>query len=253
MINEVRIIPITGIPDIFDGDKLPNIIIAALETQHVLLENKDVLVITQKIVSKAEGRVIDLNTVEPSTFAKQISKTSKKDPRYIEIVLRETKRIVRMDHGVLITETHHGFICANAGVDESNVDGKHSVSLLPIDPDISAQKLREALKKNAKGFPEIGIIISDTWGRPWREGQINVAIGISGLNPLADYRGISDTYGYQMKASVIAVADELAGAAELAMGKIEKVPATLIRGYNYVSGNKSAKLLLRNPRTDMFR
>ena len=253
MIKEIRIIPITGIPDIFEGDSLADSILSALEKEHFFLENDDILIITQKIVSKAEGRIVDLNSIESSPFAKQISKTNKKDHRYVEIVLRESKRIVRMDHGVLITETHHGFICANAGVDESNVNGKHSVSLLPIDPDNSAEKLREVVKKQAKGSPEIGIIISDTWGRPWREGQINVAIGTAGLTSLTDYRGMTDAYGYQMKASIIAIADELASAAELAMGKIEKVPAVLIRGYKFIPSNKNAKLLLRDPKTDLFR
>ncbi|MGH2508892.1 MAG: coenzyme F420-0:L-glutamate ligase, partial [Ktedonobacteraceae bacterium] len=225
-------------------------------TQHLSLLQGDILVVTQKIVSKAEGRVAKLAEIEPSEFAQSTARAHDKDPRQIEAVLRESKRIVRMDHGVLITETPQGFICANSGIDESNVSGgTGEVTLLPIDSDRSARDLRtrlQGLSGEGADF-EIALIISDTWGRPWRNGQVNMAIGAAGLEPLSDYRGQIDPYGYELHASVIAVADELAAAAELVMGKIDRVPVALIRGYAYTPGTSTAQTLLRDPATDMFR
>ena len=255
MNNELSIIPIIGIGDIAPGSDLGFIIYKAMQTQEIELQQGDVLVVTQKIVSKAEGSVVNLDDVQVSDFARSLAVESNKDASYIEVVLRESRRIVRMDHGVLICETKHGFICANAGVDESNVNGARAITLLPVDPDYSAQQLRTHLQElSGEGSSfDIAIIISDTWGRPWRSGQINMAIGVSGMEAIVDYRGQYDHYGYELHASVLAVADELASAAELVMGKIDHIPVALIRGYKYISGEGSAKTLLRDPTTDMFR
>lgn len=254
--REIRILPLTGIGEIRAGADLGLLIYEALQAQDLTLQAGDILVVTQKIVSKAEGRLISLAEIEPSEFARMAAEVSAKDARQIEVALRESKRIVRMDHGVLITETRQGFICANSGIDESNVDGSEgAVTLLPVDADRSARELRTRLQVLSDEGPsfEIGIIISDTWGRPWRNGQVNMAIGVAGLEPLTDYRGQYDPYGYELQASVIAVADELAAAAELVMGKVDRVPVALIRGYAYTPGSSTAQALLRDPATDMFR
>jgi len=253
--TELRIIPVTGIDEITPGSDLGLVIYEALQAQELALQQGDILVVTQKIVSKAEGNIVNLDRICPSEFARSLALESKKDASYIELVLRESRRIVRMDHGVLIAETKHGFICANAGVDESNVTGSREVTLLPLDPDRSAQQLRARLQElSGEGASfDIAIIISDTWGRPWRNGQVNMAIGLAGMDALVDYRGQLDPYGYELRASVLAVADELASAAELAMGKIHRIPVALIHGYNYIPANGSARTLLRDPTTDMFR
>jgi len=253
--KELSIIPIKGIGDISPGSDLGFIIYNALQAQDIELQQGDVLVVTQKIVSKAEGNVVNLDDVQVSDFARSLAAESNKDAPYIEVVLRESRRIVRMDRGVLICETKHGFICANAGVDESNVNGARAITLLPIDSDYSAQQLRTHLQEFSGEGPsfDIAVIISDTWGRPWRSGQVNMAIGVAGMEAIVDYRGQYDHYGYELHASVLAVADELASAAELVMGKIDHIPLALIRGYTYISGKGSAKALLRDPTTDMFR
>jgi coenzyme F420-0:L-glutamate ligase/coenzyme F420-1:gamma-L-glutamate ligase len=255
MSTELRVMPITGIGEIPQGSDLGASIHEALQAQHLALQQGDIFVITQKIVSKAEGRVVNLEEIEPSAFAQTIALKSKKAAQHIEVVLRESRRIVRMDNGVVIAETHHGFICANAGVDESNVDGARHLTLLPVDPDRSAQELRTRLQQlSGEGSSfDIAIIISDTWGRPWRNGQVNMAIGVAGMESIVDYRGQHDPYGYELQASAIAVADELAAAAELVMGKIDRVPVALIRGYTYRPSQGSARSLLRDTATDMFR
>ena len=256
MNTEIRILPITGIDEIAPGADLGVLIYEAIQAQRLVLQQGDILVVTQKIVSKAEGRLVKLAEIEPSEFARIAAQSSRKDAQYIEVVLRESRRIVRMDRGMLLTETHHGFVCANAGIDESNVDGgEGEVTLLPIDPDRSARELRARLQDLAGEGPsfEIAVIISDTWGRTWRNGQVNMAIGTAGIEPLTDYRGQYDPYGYELQASVIAVADELAAAAELVMGKVDRVPVALIRGYAYTPGSSTAQALLRDPATDMFR
>ena len=253
MANELRIFPITDIGEVTPGTDLAQSIFNALNAQHLTPEQGDILVVTQKIVSKAEGRLINMDAVEPSEFARMIAEQGKKDAQHVEIVLRESKRIVRMDHGVLISETQHGFICANAGVDESNINGARQLALLPVDSDRSAQELRTRLRTLTGDDTELAIIISDTWGRPWRTGQVNMAIGVAGILALADYRGQYDPYGYELHASVIAVADELAAAAELVMGKIDRVPVALIRGYQYTPAEGSVHELLRDSSTDMFR
>lgn len=255
MQNELRIIPIANIGEVFPGADLGTLIFEAVRAGDLATEQGDIFVITQKIVSKAEGRIVDLADVQPSDFAQRFAQQNNKDARHVEVVLRESRRIVRMDHGVLIAETQHGFICANAGVDESNVNGAQQLTLLPVDPDGSARALRHRLQELSSKVDtvEIAVIISDTWGRPWRNAQVNMAIGVAGMAPIADYRGQHDPYGFEMRASMIAVADELASAAELVMGKIDRVPAAIIRGYAWTPGAGDAHGLLRDASTDMFR
>src|SRR5215472_8609592 len=214
-----------------------------MQAQNIELQQGDILVVTQKIVSKAEGNIVNLDDVHVSEFARSLAVQSNKDAPFLEVVLRESRRIVRMDHGVLICETKHGFICANAGVDESNVNGARSISLLPVDPDLSAQQLRNQLQELSGEGPlfDIAVIISDTWGRPWRNGQVNMAIGVAGMEAIVDYRGQYDPYGYELQVSAIAVADELASAAELVMGKIERIPVALVRGYTHISSEGDAR------------
>jgi coenzyme F420-0:L-glutamate ligase / coenzyme F420-1:gamma-L-glutamate ligase len=253
MSTGIQIIPIERTGEIPPGSDLGPIILQALQAQTIQLQTGDILVVTQKIVSKAEGRIVNLDEIEPSKFAQSIAQAYQKDPAHIEVVLRESRRIVRMDHGVLITETPHGFICANAGVDESNAGGSRMLTLLPLDPDRSAREMRARLQQLSAEPIDIAVIISDTWGRPWRAGQVNFAIGVAGMQALVDYRGQFDPYGYQMHASQIAVADELAAAAELVMGKIDRTPAALIRGYRHLPGEGGGQTLLRDPASDMFR
>ena len=244
----LEILPVEGMPEIRTGDDLPELIgRAAGENLH----GGDVLIVTHKIVSKAEGRLVDLRAVEPSALAKDFAARYERDPRQIEVVLRESRRIVRMERGLMIAETHHGFVCANAGVDASNVPGDDVLCLLPADPDASAAKLRGALA--ARTDSELAVIISDSFGRPWREGITNVAIGVSGMYPLADYRGEMDPHGHRLEASVLAVADELAAAAELVMGKTAGIPVAIVRGYPYEWGSGSGKDLLMPPERDLFR
>ncbi len=253
MSTELRIIPVAGIGEVPQGADLGQSIYEALQRQHLRVEHGDVFVVTQKIVSKAEGRIVDLAEIEASEFARAFALEYGKDAQHVEVVLRESKRIVRMDHGVLISETRHGFICANAGVDESNVNGRRELALLPVDPDRSAQELRERLRSLSSEEKDVAVIISDTWGRPWRNGQVNMAIGVAGMEAIIDYKGQLDPYGYELKVSAIAVADELASAAELVMGKIDQVPVALIRGYTYIPAPGDGRTLIRDSATDMFR
>lgn len=251
MLGELRILPIRGIGEVRPGEDLAATLLNAMEQQNLELKPADILVVTQKIISKAEGRLVDPAQIEPSPFAQTLAAQGTKDVQHYEVVLRESRRIVKMDRGMVIAETHHGFVCANAGVDQSNVDGGRMLALLPADPDRSAHALQEQLL--AREGINVAVIISDTFGRPWREGQVNVAIGVAGMEPLSNYTGQPDRYGYMMQASVIAVADELASAAELVMGKVDGVPAALIRGYTYASAPGSAQPLLRSPERDLFR
>ncbi|MPZ48577.1 MAG: coenzyme F420-0:L-glutamate ligase [Dehalococcoidia bacterium] len=246
----VTITAIEGIPEVSPGDNLALLIAASLRRQEIELEDDDVLVVTQKAVSKAEGRFVDLETVEPSPLAIELATTWEKDARHVEVVLRESKRIVRMDHGVIICETRHGFVCANAGVDASNVPGG-ALMLLPLDPDASAQRIREGLQRET-GI-DIPVIISDTFGRPWRTGSTEVAIGVAGMLPVLDYVGQVDTHGRELRATWICIADELASAAELVTGKLNRVPAALIRGYAVPRGEGSAQEMVRQAERDMFR
>lgn len=248
---ELRIIPVQGIGEVKPGDDLAGAILGALEQQGEHLADGDIVVITQKIVSKAEGQLVDPGTIEPSPFASEIARHARKDARHYEVVLRQSRRVVRMDRGVLITETKHGLICANAGVDESNVGGGHLLTLLPEDPDASAANLRTAFVQRAGAT--VAVIISDTFGRPWRVGQVNFAIGVAGMAPVRDYIGQHDPYGYELHVSIIAIADELASAAELVMGKIDRVPAALIRGFAYTPTDGNARSLIRDAASDLFR
>jgi coenzyme F420-0:L-glutamate ligase/coenzyme F420-1:gamma-L-glutamate ligase len=248
---KIEIIGVPNIPEIQQGDDLPRLILVGCDSGGIRLASDDVLIVTQKIVSKAEGRMVDLNDVTPSQFAQDYAQKWGKDPRQIEVVLRESSRIVRMDKGVIICETRHGFVCANAGVDASNVPGGHLVTLLPLDADASAQAIREAVR--AETGVDVPVIVSDSFGRPWRQGIINIAIGVSGLAPLRDFRGEDDPYGYRMHATVISVADELASAAELVMGKVDACPVAVVRGYPFVRAEGSSRELVIDPARDMFR
>jgi coenzyme F420-0:L-glutamate ligase / coenzyme F420-1:gamma-L-glutamate ligase len=248
---EIRVFGLDGIPEIRAGDDLVEVISTAIRASGLSLQEGDILVVTHKIVSKAEDRVVDLSTVIPSEFALAYAERAGKDPRQVEIVLREAHRVVRMDRGVMICETRHGFICANAGVDASNVPGDHSVCLLPVDPDASARRIREGLASRFGVAP--AVIISDSFGRPWRKGIVNVAIGLAGMSPFADYRGTTDAYGYDLRVSVMAVADELAATAELLAGKTDARPVALIRGYEYTPADATAAELVMEPERDLFR
>ena len=253
-VPSVQVIGLTGIPEIKSGDELAEIIVAAAKRQGTPVESGDVLVVTQKIVSKAEDRVVDLRDVEPSPFAHQIAGESDRDARLVELVLRESRAIVRMDthRGIMITETKHGFICANAGIDSSNVAGDDYVALLPEYPDESARRIRSAIRA-ASGGTSVAIIISDTFGRAWREGHVNFAIGVAGMHAFQDYRGMPDVFGQTLKVTTVAVADELASAAELVTGKAIGVPVAIVRGYRYPEGPDGVQSLLRPPDKDLFR
>jgi len=251
MPSEIRVVGLDGIPEVSPGDDVVEMIVGALAASNIELLASDILVVTHKIVSKAEGRLVDLTTIEPSAFATKWAEAWDKDARQIEVVLQDAKRVVRMDRGVLICETRHGFICANAGVDASNVPGDHIVCLLPLDPDASANGIREGLRERLGVRP--AIIISDSFGRPWRKGIVNIAIGIAGMSPFADYRGVTDPYGYDLRVSVMAVADELAATAELLAGKTDARPVALIRGYEYPVGEGTARDFVMDPERDLFR
>jgi len=215
------------------------------------LQAGDIVVVTQKVVSKAEGHLIHLKDITPSPLAKNFARQWEKDPRHVEVVLQQSRRIVKMDRGVLITETHHGFICANAGVDQSNIEGEEVVAVLPPDPDASARVLRQALRERLGC--DVAVIISDTFGRPWRYGLVNIAIGLSGIEAIKDYTGQLDAQGYELRVTALAIADELAAAAELVMNKLDNVPVAVIRGYEYPRGEGSLAQLIRAAERDLFR
>lgn len=250
---EVR--ALDGIPEIRDGDDLGAILGDALEREADLLplRSDDVLVVTQKIVSKAEGAVVDLTTIEPRPEAIEFAARHDRDPRQVEVVLREARRVVRMANGVLITETHHGFVCANGGIDASNVGpgSGQVVTLLPRDPDASAERIRRAVE--ARLGTDVAVLVSDSFGRPWRWGIVDVAIGVSGMLPLEDLRGVADHDGRVMRSTVRAVADEIASAAELAFGKTTARPAALVRGANPTRGEARIRDALIPAENDLFR
>lgn len=248
---ELRVIGLPGIPIVTPGADLVALIHQAAVAAPLSLQAGDIVVITQKIVSKAEGCLIALKDVTPSPWAEQYARQWGKDPRHVEVVLRQSRRIVRMDRGVLISETHHGFICANAGVDQSNIEGEEVVAVLPIDPDASARAIRQGLRE-LLGV-EVAVIISDTFGRPWRDGIVNIAIGLSGMQAIKNYIGQLDAQGYELRVTSLAVADELAAAAELVMNKLDSVPVAVIRGYDYPRGEGSLAQLIRAPERDLFR
>src|SRR5882672_7423449 len=247
---ELRLFSVPGIPEIHPGHDLVKCVIDAARRAAIRFESGDILVIAQKIVSKAEGAVVRLTEVTPSPQARSLAAQLKKDPRAMQVVLNESRRIVRSDY-VLITETHHGFVCANAGVDHSNVPGNDVVTLLPRHPDRSAKKLAAALRKRTG--KRVAVIISDTFGRPWRLGLTNVAIGASGVPVLLDLRGSQDRHGKPLTATILAVADELAAAAGLLMGKSEGSPVVLIRGYRYNPRSEPATRIIRPASEDLFR
>jgi coenzyme F420-0:L-glutamate ligase/coenzyme F420-1:gamma-L-glutamate ligase len=249
--GEVTIRGIEGIPEVRPGDDLAALIVAAAERQGLAFQDEDILVVTQKVVSKSEGRFVDLGEVEPSPLAVELAANWEKDPRHVEVVLRESRRIVRMDHGVIICETRHGFVCANAGVDASNVPGSDRVVLLPLDPDASARRIRGSIR--ALAGTDVSVIVSDTFGRPWRTGYTEVAIGVAGLLPIVDYVGRPDAQGRELRATWICIADELASAAELVTGKVNQVPVALIRGYRAPRGEGAAAEMVRQAERDMFR
>ncbi len=246
----LSIYPITGLPEIEPGAPLAELITAGIRRQRLLIEEGDVVVVTQKAVSKAEGRIVRLRDVSPGPRAHALAARVQFEPAHVEVILRESVRIVREAPRVLITETPHGFVCANAGVDRSNAGGADQVVLLPHDPDGSSAALRDDFRRLTGVAP--GVIISDSFGRTWREGQVNVAIGAAGVACLRDYRGDTDPQGYRLQGTMLAVGDELASAAELVMGKLDRVPVAVIRGAG-VSGDGDAKVLLRDPSTDLFR
>jgi len=249
--SELRVIPIPLSVEIHPGDSLADILLDSTRRGHLLLRAGDILVVKHKIVSKAEGRVIDLEAVTPSEESVAWAKQYGLDARVIELALRERRSVIRRKNGVLITETHHGFICANSGVDVSNVDGGGHAVLLPEDSDRSAAKLRREIAKRTG--VTIAVIITDSFGRPWREGLTEVAIGIAGMKALRDERGRRDPHGYKLRASVEAVADELACAAGLVCGKLKRTPACVVRGFEYEAGAGGVKELLRPVERDLFR
>jgi coenzyme F420-0:L-glutamate ligase/coenzyme F420-1:gamma-L-glutamate ligase len=248
--NRIELIGVPGIPEAAEGNDVAALIASALSDAGIEVVAGDVFVVAQKIVSKAEGRIVRLDSVEPSPRAQEWAAAFDKDARVVEVVLRESKRIVRMERGVLISETEHGFVCANAGVDTSNV-AEGTVTLLPKNPDASARQIR--LELEAAIGVRIAVIVSDTFGRPWREGLVNVALGVSGIAPLIDYRGQKDSHGNALKVTVIAIADELASAAELVMKKSAGMPVAIVRGFNYESRDASGRELTRVAELDLFR
>jgi coenzyme F420-0:L-glutamate ligase/coenzyme F420-1:gamma-L-glutamate ligase len=248
--RDLRLFRLPGLPEFQRGDNLSEQIGNAARKARMPFENGDVLVIAQKIVSKTEGATVRLATISPSLQARAIAERQKKDPRLVEVILRESRRLVRTDP-VLIAETRHGYVCANAGVDHSNVPGDDTVTLLPRDPDQSAKNLAAALRKRTR--KRIAVIISDTFGRPWRLGLTNVAIGASGVPVLQDLRGTRDRNGKPLTATILAVADELAAAAGLLMGKSEGFPVILIRGYRFKTSAEPAARIIRPAAEDLFR
>ena len=248
--KRIEIVGLEGIGEVVQGASVGRFIHDACVCQGLSLNPEDVLVVAHKIVSKAEGRTARLEEIEPSARALELSVELEKDPKLVELILKESRRVIRTGGRTLIVETHHGFICANAGVDLSNA-GLGQAVLLPQDPDRSASEIRDEIARLSGVAP--GIIISDSFGRPWRLGTTNVALGVAGLEPLKDYRGETDSYGYELKASVAAIADEFAAAASLVMGKKNRLPVVLIRGCAIGAGTGSGRELLRPEEEDLFR
>jgi coenzyme F420-0:L-glutamate ligase/coenzyme F420-1:gamma-L-glutamate ligase len=249
--SSIQLIPVLGIPEVATGEDIGNIIVEACRRRRIAIQNGDIIIVTHKIVSKSEGRVIELKSITPSEFAKRVGRHIGKDPRQVEAILSESRRLIKVVRSLIISETIHGYVCANAGVDQSNVK-LGSLVLLPKRPDKSALGIRRTIRQMTHS--KVAVIITDTFGRPWREGQVDVAIGIAGIEPFADYRGLRDQYGYDLKASMICTADELASAAELCMNKLDRTPVVIVRGYKYKkSEDASSKSLSRKPSRDLFR
>jgi coenzyme F420-0:L-glutamate ligase / coenzyme F420-1:gamma-L-glutamate ligase len=250
--NKIEIIPILIRDDIKKGDDIADLIIKSIKDKNESLQENDVVIITHKIISKAEGRTTDLRNIVPSEESKKISSNTGKDPRLVELIISQSNEIVKIERDIIITETKHGFVCANAGIDTSNV-GKLSdhVLLLPDDPDESARNIRNDL--NANTGVNVGIIISDTFGRPFRKGQVNIAIGVAGIDPIKSYIGKRDMYGKILRVTEIAIADEITSAAELVMGKSSRVPVSIVRGYNFTFYDSSISKVTRSKKDDLFR
>ena len=248
--GKVEVFPLKGLPEVREGSDVAGLLIAALSRSDIRLKDRDIVVVKQKIVSKAEGQLIRLSEVVPGRRAESLAKAEGKDPRLMELVLRESVRVVRSGHGVVITETKHGFVCANSGVDQSNV-GKGYASLLPVDSDLSARRIRKTLEDRTGR--RLAVVVTDTFGRPWRRGQTDVAIGCSGIDPSVSFRGKVDEFGYALRVTEPAVVDEVAGAAELAMGKLDRVPVALVRGVMYARGDGGVKSLIMQRERDLFR
>jgi coenzyme F420-0:L-glutamate ligase / coenzyme F420-1:gamma-L-glutamate ligase len=249
--RRIELLALEGIGEVRPGDDLGILIGDALTAADLRLTDDDVLVVTQKVVSKSEGRLVELASVEPSALARDWAERWDKDPRQVELVLRESASIVRMGPGgLIISRTRHGLVCANAGVDVSNVGGGEVASLLPEDPDASARRLRDAVRGRTGAAP--AVVVSDSFGRPWRNGIVNVAIGSAGIEPLLDLRGEPDAAGREMRATVIAVADELASAADLAGGKVEQRPVVVVRGYEWRRSDAGASVLVMEAERDLF-
>ena len=251
MQNEIRILGVPNFPIIEAGDDLPQIIIDKIEESEISLENDDVIVVTQRICSIAEGQIKNLNDFTPSEFAVEWAQKYQKDARLVEAVLQEAKNIIRQENGILITETQHGFICANSGIDNSNVQGNENICLLPKNPDLSCKKIKDHIKKILG--KNVSVIMTDTFGRPWRIGQTNVAIGVAGINPLQNYIGEKDIFERTLQHTMICIADEIASAAELIMGKTNMTPVVIVKGYNYDKKNDSINNVIREKESDLFR
>lgn len=255
MADRVEAVAIDGLGEIVPGDDLPALVAELLAAAAAVLplRDEDVLVVTQKVVSKAEGAIVDLTTIEPRPEVVEYARRHDRDPRQVELVLREAKRVVRMENGLVITETHHGFVCANGGIDASNVGPRSGdvVTLLPRDPDASADRIRAAVRDRLGR--DLPVIVSDSFGRPWRFGIVDVAIGVSGLLPLDDMRGTPDADGRVMKSTVRAVADEIASAAELVLGKTASRPIALVRGASFRRGDGRIADVIMPPDMDLFR
>lgn len=249
--RRIEILALRTLPEIRRGADLARAVLAAARREGVALADGDVVLLTQKIVSKAEGRQVRLRGVAPSPLAQAWAKRLGADARFVEVVLRESRRVVRMSERALITETHHGLVCANAGVDRSNIPGRDVVCCLPADPDASAERFVRGIRRRAK--VRVAALVTDTFGRPWRLGLVNVAIGAAGLRVLEDWRGRRDTQGRRLHATVLAIADELAAAAGLVMGKAEQAPVAIVRGCRYRAGRDTAHRLIRPARHDLFR
>jgi coenzyme F420-0:L-glutamate ligase/coenzyme F420-1:gamma-L-glutamate ligase len=251
MTEAIEVHPVNGIPYVEVGDDVTELILRATGSHGPTLMNGDVVVVSQKMVSKAEGALVRLDEIEPSTVSVRLAEELEKDARLVEVILEHSNRVVRTGGKVLITETEHGYVCANSGIDQSNIAEENTVSVLPRDPDATATLIRERIREE-RGV-EVAVIIADTFGRPWRLGHVNFAIGVAGMSPFRDYRGTMDPYGNELKVTMMAVADELACAAELVMGKTRGIPVAVIRNYQAPPGEGSAAEMIRPPEQDLFR
>ena len=248
--GSIEVIPLRGMPEVKEGADLGALILRALKSNAVKLVDGDVVVVKQKVVSKAEGRVVKLVEVAPGRKARTLARSQGKDARLVELMLRESVRVVRAGHGVIITETRQGFVCANSGIDQSNV-GRGCASLLPLDPVGCARRIRRKLE--AASARRLAVVITDTFGRPWRVGQTDVAIGCSGIAPLVGYAGKRDRFGYELRVTEPSVVDEVAGAAELSTGKLAGIPAVVVRGVDYVASEAGVKSMVMPRERDLFR